>query len=187
MKQSIGRLKLANHASQKGIIALWSEPKWSRHCTDLVYAHYLNAPLLFILYVLLHQSSVKAEAEFPFPWKHLTLPRLTALFKRTEMSLNILPSSRPFPLPAVSLHPTLQLLSSPVLQQHPNCSTDGSRALNWGLGNSQLYFDLWNVNGWETLGASSFPSNFELSEYVVIASPSTRSLLFFLIDVKMVI
>ena len=166
MKQSTEHLKLANHASQKGIIALWSEPKWSRHCTDLVYVHYLNAPLLFILYVLSCQSSDKAGAEFPFPWKHLTLPRLTALFKWTEMSLNILLSSRPFPVPAVSPHPALQLLSSPVLQWHPNCSTDGSRALNWGLGNSQLYFELWNVNGWETLGSLSFPSDFELPRYV---------------------
>lgn len=110
MKQSTGRLKLANHVSQKGIIALWSEPKWSRHCTDLVYVHCLNASLLFILYVLSRQSSDKAGAEFPFPWKHLTLPRLTALFKGTEMSLNILPPSWPFPMPTISPHPELQLL-----------------------------------------------------------------------------
>lgn len=181
MKQSTGRLKLSNHASQKGIIALWSEPKWSRHFTDLVYVHYLNSSLLFILYMSSRQSSDKAGAEFPFHWKLLTFPRLKTLFKWADMILNILPSSSPFPMPAVSPHLPLHL-SSPVFQWHPNCSTDGSRALNHGLGNSQLYFELWNVNGWETLNSflTLLVLNFQgrLIFFVGLVSPNTKSLLF---------
>lgn len=165
MKQPSGRLKPAKNASQKGIIALWSDLKWSRHCTGLVCVHYLNTPLVFILYVLSRQSSDKARAEFPFPWEHLTLPRLTALFKWAEISLNFLPFSWPFPMPTVPPHTTLHLLSNPVLQWHPNCSTDGSRALNQGPGNSQLYFELWNGSGWETLGSLFFPSDFEFPRW----------------------
>lgn len=161
MKRSSGRLKLDKNISQKGIIALLNDTKWFWHCTGLVCVHYLNTPLVFILYVLSRQSSDKAPAEFPVPWKHLTLPRPTARFKSTEISLNFLPFSWPFPMPTVSPHLTVHLWSNPVLQWHPNCSTDGSRTLNWGLGNAQLYFELWNVNGWETLDSLFFSSGFE--------------------------
>lgn len=104
MKQSTRHLKLAYRASQGGIIVVWSEPKWSRHCTDLVHVHYLSAPRPFILCVDSSESD-KAGAEFPFPWKHFTLPRLTVLLKRTEMCLSNLPSPWPFLLPTPSYPP----------------------------------------------------------------------------------
>lgn len=126
-----------------------------------VCVHYLSTPLVFILYVLSRQSSDKARAEFPFPWKHLTLPIPTALLKGTEISRNFLPFSWPFPMPTVSPQPKLHPLSNSVLQWHLNCNTDASRTLNQGLGNSQSYFELLNVKGWEILGSSFFPSGFE--------------------------
>lgn len=149
MKQSTRHLKLAYSASQGGIIVVWSEPKWSRHCTDLVHVHYLSAPRPFILCVDSSESD-KAGAEFPFPWKHFTLPRLTALLKRTEMCLSILPSPWPFLVPTLSYPPPC-IAPSPVIQWHPNCSTG---------------FETRNANGWDTLGSLSFPPDFELPKCV---------------------
>lgn len=140
MKQSSRHLKLAKNTSQKGIIALWSDLKWSQHCTGLVCVLYLNTPLVFILYVLSRQSSDKAE--FPFPRKHLTLPRPTALSQWTEISLHLLPFSWPFPTPTASpTHSATSKQSCPPVPPELQCWWLQNTTLC--LGNSQLYFELW--------------------------------------------